>query len=119
MKKSIHTALLPFLALALVVSAMASSLVGSTDANAAAPRGPVLENWTNPLNISNLVGNSGYDNTSSIGASPVNGSVTIGWERRNYTSHTNYTMQTSNTSLGGGFTQQEVDFTNPDKASGR
>ena len=118
MKKSIHTALLPFLALALVVSAMASSLTGSTDANAAIPQGPVLENWTNPLNISNLVGLSGYDNTTSIAAAP-NGSVTIGWERRDYANRINYTMQASNTSFAGAFNQQQVDFTVPDKASGR
>ena len=119
MKKSIHAALLPFLSLALVVSAMASSLGGSTDANAAIPQAPLLEDWTNPLNITNLVGNSGYDNTSSLGASPINGSVTIGWERRDYANADNYTMQASNTSLGGGFTLQEVDYTSPDKASGR
>src|SRR5687768_10319651 len=119
MKKSIHAVLLPLLSLALVVSAMASSLGGSPNANAAVPQAPVLENWTNPINVSNLVGNSGYDNTSSIGASPLNGSVTIGWERRDYNSRTNYTMQASNTSLGGGFNIQEVDFTVPDKASGR
>src|SRR5688500_17561990 len=123
MKKSIHAVLLPLLSLALVVSAMASSLGGSPNANAAAPAAgpqpPLLEGWTNPINVSNRVGNIGYDNTSSIGASPLNGSVTIGWERRDYATRTNYTMQASNTSLGGGFNLQEVDFTVPDKASGR
>ncbi|MEO6457741.1 MAG: S-layer homology domain-containing protein, partial [Chloroflexia bacterium] len=119
MKKSIHAALLPFLSLALVVSALASSLGGSTAANAAIPQAPLLENWTNPVNVSLRGGDSGYDNTTSIGASPVNGSVTVGWERRDYTSADNYTMQASNTSLGGGFNIQEVDYTSPDKASGR
>ena len=123
MKKSIHAALLPFLSLALVVSAMASSLGGTTDANAASnaamPQAPLLENWTNPLNVSNATGLSGYDNTSSLAASPINGGVTIGWERRDYANADNYTMEASNTSLGGGFTLDEVDFTSPDKASGR
>jgi hypothetical protein len=116
MKKSKSAALLPFLSTAFVVMAAGLALVVASSPQAVA--GPLAQTseWTSPLNVSN--NRSMYDNTPSI-AAIANGAITIGWERRDYNARMNYIMQSSNTSLGGPLNMQEVDFTSPDKASGR
>jgi S-layer homology domain len=97
------------LALAAVVGFASGA---SPAANAAAPLAPSapsapgvqsalpLENWTNPINVST----SGlYDNTPDIAASPLNGGVTVVWERRDASGNQNWIMENTNTSLAAAF----------------
>jgi hypothetical protein len=101
MKRGINIALLPLLAIIIVVAAALVSATG----NAAPAAAPEVDDWTLPITVSD---SANYDNTSSIGAAP-NGAVTIGWEQRNDpTSTKNYIKQGSNTSLGGPFSQQTL-----------
>jgi hypothetical protein len=102
MKRGINIALLPLLAIIIVAAAALVSATG----NAAPAAVPLADGWTQPITVS---GSANYDNTSTIGASPLNGAVTIGWEQRNDpTSTKNYVKQGSNTSLGGPFGQQTL-----------
>ena len=111
MKKSYSAALLPLAAILLMVAALALNIASPgtpayAQSNNLTPSddGP----WLNPpVNVSR---SSLYDNTPDIGASKIDGAVTVGWERRNEVNNANenFIMHASNTVLDGPFLQQSA-----------
>lgn len=106
MKKSFHTALLPFLSLVLVVLAVGFSFGPNraSTASAATPSSPAVD-WTNPQNVSQ---SPSYDNTTDIAATSSD-AVTLAWEQRDLSgAGANLIQEASNTSLGGAFNMQTM-----------
>ena len=117
MKKSLTSAAMPIVALALFMSAFAFTLgaktTSVTSAAVAAPQVP--QAWNPPVNVSQ---SAIYDNNASIGASRVNGAVTISWEQRNDpAASANFIKQASNTTFAGTFGVRTLSTTDY-KASG-
>jgi hypothetical protein len=113
MKKSISPALLGFMSLVVVATAgiLSAAKPFAPTANAAAPvvSPSAGSGWSDPIDVSN---DPRYDNSTGIGASPINGAVTIGWERRNVNpTDENWIIQASNLLMGGNFTSQELSST--------
>lgn len=80
----------------MVNAAAPASAPASAGVSQAAP----AEVWAPIVNVSR----SGlYDNTPDIGASPLDGGVTIAWEERDASGGDNYLQEASNTSLGAAF----------------
>ena len=76
---------------------------------------PGLGGWSEPVNLSR---SPQYDNAPAVAAS-ADGAVAIGWERRVISDPTaNQIIATGNASLGGGFREQQLSQTAPQKTSG-
>src|SRR4051794_6588657 len=76
---------------------------------------PGLGGWSEPVNLSR---SPQYDNAPAVAAS-ADGAVAIGWERRVISDPTaNQIIATGNAALGGGFREQQLSQTAPQKTSG-
>ena len=104
--------------LSLAIAALLLALLPILSAGAAngyAPLAASFEGWSAPVNISN---SGQYDNTPSIAASP-NGAVSIVWLRSQPANpNANLLLQARNSSLGGGFQQEQLAESVPQKSSG-
>lgn len=111
-KKNLTPAILPALALLLVVAATYFTFVGgnATAVMAAEPytSGASPLAWAEPINVSN---ERWYDNTTGIAASPLNGAVTVAWEQRDEITPNDFgrIRQASNGAVGGDFNLETVD----------
>ncbi|HYP19609.1 MAG TPA: hypothetical protein VEY08_05995 [Chloroflexia bacterium] len=104
--------------LSLAIAALLLALLPVLSAGAAnryAPLAASMEGWSAPVNISN---SKQYDNTPSIAASP-NGAVSIIWLRsQGANPNANLLLQARNSALGGGFQQEQLAESVPQKSSG-
>lgn len=105
-KKNLTPAVLPALALLLVVAAAYFTFVGgnTTVAGATEPyrSGSSPLAWSGATNVSDQ---PWYDNTSGIAASQLNGAVTVAWEQRDEIAPNDFgrIMHASNDTAGGAF----------------
>lgn len=120
MKKSYSAAVLPLAAILLMMAALALNIASPGTPAYAQSNSNLAPNedgpWLNPpVNVSR---STLYDNTADIGASKIDGAVTVGWERRNEAGgNENLIMQASNTALDAPFLTQSAIKTDL-KASG-
>ena len=116
MKKNNSKAIIPVLALALLLAAITFSFAaGSTRTIAAPSGGPPISSsssyaplaWTDLLNVSS---EPYYDNTAGIAASPIDAGLTIAWEERDEgVSHSFGAIKhASNTGVGRPLNEQRV-----------
>lgn len=109
MKKGFNKALASLLTYGVLVSTLALSLTGgqAIAANvASSPAAPEAYSWNNPINASQ--GGAFYDNTPTIAADQLDGTVSIGWTRTEKGGTDAYITQASNDTLGGSFRRQNL-----------
>lgn len=117
MKNRFNLVMLAGLSLILIVAASDMSIApgGPPSAKAAASiSAPVETPFSAPIDVTN---SPLYDNGGAIGASPLDGSVTIGWEQRDQENNRNLINVATNSPFRGDFFPQNADITTY-KASG-